>query len=301
MKTHRVFKRKYMAVLLSVVLVFSSLGMTAFAEETENDLSEMTTFTFDGDSVTVEEGNDTNYEVVVYDSTDTETEADVSEDADGNTVYSVPEGSDGQILVSIKKSGGSYVFQGSGNGSISVKKEATGDAVLYLNGLELTSAFTSVITVKKDSTASCTIYAVGGTENTLTDNIYNNDEDYTENTAAENAVMKFKDSSDVTISGSGTINIKSYGKNGIKANGELEITGNVVLNIDSVNDAINSSGNLYITGGTLNLSAVNDAVHADYILNIGNEGGADEDVTVNISTCSEGLEGATVNIYSQCH
>jgi len=287
-------------LFISFAMIFSSLSVTAFAEETAADLSEMTTFIFDGDSVTVVEGDDANYEVVIYDSADTETEADTSTDTDGNTVYSVPADSDGQLLVSIKKKGGSYVFQGSGNGSIAVKKEATGDAVLYLDSLDLASAFTAVITVRKDSMASCTICAVDGTENTLTDNEYNNDETYTDNAAAENAVMKFKSGSNVTLTGGGTVNIDANGKNGIKTSGSLSIGGDITLNITSVNDGINSDSEdgLNIVGGTLCISAAEDAIHADYVLNLGEEDEEDDALVIDILTCGEGLEGATVNIYS---
>ncbi len=263
--------RKGIAVLIAFAMVFSSVGVTALAdEETTPDLSGETTFVFDGDSVTVVEGNDTNYEVVIYDSTDTESTPDTSTDEDGNTVYSVPDGSNGELQVAIKKKGGSYVFTGSGNGSIAVKKEATKDSIVYLNGLDLTSSITATLSVKKDSTVSCTIYVVDGTENTLTDNAYNNDETYTDNLAAENAVMKFKESSNVTITGGGTLNINSYGKNGIKLSGtasQLEITGDVTLNITTaVADGINSESEYGVTisGGTFNITAADDGINADY-------------------------------------
>ncbi len=291
--------RRVIAAAVSAALALSLYAAAFAASGDAADLDGLTTFAFDGDTVTVTEGSDSNYEVVVYDDTDTESAADTATDSNGNTVYSLPDGSGGELLVSIKKAGGSYVFQGEGSGSIAVKKEAAGDAVLYLNGLTLTSSFTSVITVKKDSSAACTIYAVEGTVNTLTDNAYNNDEYYTDNAAAENAVMKFKDGSDVTITGGGTIAINANGKNGIKANNVLTISGDVILRIDAAEDAVNCGGSsLTITGGELTLSAGANAIHADYTLNLGRSGGADSDVTVNIASCEEGLEGATVNIYS---
>ncbi|MCD8017377.1 MAG: carbohydrate-binding domain-containing protein, partial [Oscillospiraceae bacterium] len=289
---------RVIAAVVSAALALS-LSSAAFAASGDAaDLDGFTTFVFDGDTVTVIEGSDSNYEVVVYDDTDTESDADTATDSNGNTVYSLPDGSGGELLVSIKKAGGSYVFQGEGSGGIAVKKEATGDAALYLNGLTLTSSFTSVITVKKDSSAACTIYAVEDTVNTLTDNAYNNDANYTDNAAAENAVMKFKDGSDVTITGGGTIEINANGKNGIKANNVLTISGDVILRIDAAQDAINCESSLTITGGQFTLNAGDDAIHADYTLNLGSSGGADSDITVNIASCEEGLEGATVNIYS---
>ena len=48
-----------------------------------------------------------------------------------------------------------------------------------------------------------TVTAADGTENTLTDTEYNNDNEHPENENAENAVIKCKDGSDVTLCGSG--------------------------------------------------------------------------------------------------
>ncbi|MGI6270696.1 MAG: carbohydrate-binding domain-containing protein [Candidatus Howiella sp.] len=246
---------KCTALFLSLLLLLSAVPLYASAEEmteqTAPDLSGLTTFTFDGNSVTVTEGSDTQYEIVVYDATDTESAPASETDEQGHTVYSVPEESSGQLLVSIKKKGGSYVFQGSGNGSIAVKKEATGDSILYLNGLKLTSAFTAVLTVKKDSTAACTIYAIG--ENTLTDNAYNN-EDNTDNVAAENAVIKCKDGSDVTITGSGTLNVIGLAKNGVKANNLLTIEGGITLRVEAPDNGISSENAILIHSGTLDIT-----------------------------------------------
>lgn len=51
-----------------------------------------------------------------------------------------------------------------------------------------------------------------------------------------------------------------------------------------------------VESGTLNISAGDDALHSDYTLNIGAEDTAGPVIT--ISTCSEAMEGATVNIFS---
>ena len=290
----RLFKNRFLSLVLSLTLIVSATGIQTLASETAAMLNGLTKFVFDGDSVTVTEGSDTNYEVVVYDSTDTETEAVISE-GDGSMTYSVPEGSAGELLVSIKKKGGSYVFEGNGQGSIAVKKEATADAVLYLNGLELTSSFTSVVQVKKDSTATCTIYVVDGTENTLADNAFNNDDVYADNAAAEKAVMKFKDSSNVIFDGAGVLNIKGNAKNGIKANNLVTFNGDVTYNIDVVDNGISSDNTVVINGGTFNVkTAEGDGIKA----------GSDEkpigDITindgeVNIDTYADGIQ-ATANL-----
>ena len=147
--------RRILAITLVFLLTFGVLGSAVWVSAQAPDLSALTSFVFNGNSVTVKTGGDTNYEVVVYSSDTTETAPASSADGSGNTVYSVPTGANGELRIVIKKSGGSYVFSGKGTGHIAVKKEATADANLYLNGLTLTSGFTAVLSVNKDSTAKC--------------------------------------------------------------------------------------------------------------------------------------------------
>ena len=194
---------------------------------------------------------------------------------------------------------GTYVLSGScADGSVTVEKGTDG-VTLVLNGLTLTSETTAPIVCGKGS--GVTIEAAAGTENTLTDTESNNDE--TGNADAENAVIKCKDGSQVVLCGTGTLNVQASGKNGVKsgaatADGTASLTiRDLTLNIDApVNDAVNAEAALEVESGTLTLSAGDDALHCDYTLNVGAEGTDGPDVT--ILTCSEGLEGATVNVFS---
>ena len=194
---------------------------------------------------------------------------------------------------------GTYVLSGScADGSVKVEKGVDG-VTLVLNGLTLTSETTASIVCGKGS--AVTIEAANGTENTLSDTESNNDE--TGSADAENAVIKCKDGSQVVLCGTGTLNIQANGKNGIKsgattADGEASLTiRELTLNIDApVNDAVNAEAALEVESGVLTLSAGDDALHCDYTLNIGAEGTNGPDVT--ITTCSEGLEGAAVNVFS---
>lgn len=71
----------------------------------------------------------------------------------------------------------------------------------------------------------------------------------------------------------------------------------LTLNINApVNDAVNAEAALDVESGTFTLSAGDDALHCDYALNIGAEGTDGPSVTV--TSCNEGLEGATVNVFS---
>lgn len=267
-----------------------------------------TTFAFNGDSVTVIEGSDTKYEVIGQNSADeAEHELAVSTDAAGNTVYTNT--AEAKICVSIKKSGGAYVFSGRGtDGAIAVKKEATGNTFLLLNGLDLTSSYTSPVTVKKNSTAAVVITALAGTVNTLSDAPFNNADTYgptedggdgTNQFYAESAVVKAKTGATVYFNGTGTLNINGNAKNGIKTGADS------LLEIDEQNLVVNAAYNgiasenaLVIRGGRVNVTTTgNDAIKADDDTStVGSVTVTGGEITIN--SADEGIvAAANVNIY----
>ncbi len=239
-----------------------------------------TTFSFSGRVLTVYAGSSGNYEIVaIAQSSETEYtgaegtgELTVGSDASGNVTYTVASGY--ELVVGLKKKGGTYCANGvTSSSNFVVKKEATKDSTLLLDGLSITSQFTSVVTVNKDSTAAFYINALGGTVNTFTDNAVNNADTYgatadggdgTNQYFAESAVIKCKTASNVTISGSGTLNINANAKNGIKsgASSFLTITGSVILNVQSVDNGISSENEMTIAGGTIGVTSTGDAIKA---------------------------------------
>ena len=173
---------------------------------------------------------------------------------------------------------------------------------LVLDGLTLTSENTAAITCGKSS--EVTILVSNGTENSLSDTEQSNDDNYPENENAENAVIKCKDGSLVTLCGDGELTITANGKNGIKSgattdeDGEASLTiRDLTLNIDApVNDAINAEQLLNVESGTLTIDAADDAIHCDLVLNIGADG--TDGPTIDITNCCEDLEGAELNVCS---
>ena len=121
---------------------------------------------------------------------------------------------------------------------------------------------------------------------------------------AENAVIKCKDGSQVTLGGTGSLTITANGKNGIKSGattaeeGEASLTiCELTLTINApVNDAVNAEQTLNVESGTLTIAAADDALHSDLVLNIGAEG--TEGPAITITECYEGIEGAELNVYS---
>ena len=198
------------------------------------------------------------------------------------------------------KESGTYLLSGTcADGSIKVKKGTTG-VTLVLSGLTLTSETTAPIICAKST--EVTIVAAANTENTLTDTENNNAD--VGGAEAENAVIKCKDGSTVTLCGTGTLNVIANGKNGIKSGASTESEGDASLTIQEltlnitapVNDAVNAEAALNVESGTLTIAAGDDALHCDNAMNIGAESTAGPSIT--ITACCEGLEGAVVNIYS---
>lgn len=194
---------------------------------------------------------------------------------------------------------GTYIVTGTcSDGSVKVKKGTTG-VTLVLDSLNLASASTAPIVCAKSSEVE--IIVLGN--NSLSDSEQNNSDNFPDSADAESAVMKFKDGSNVTLSGSGTLNITVNGKNGIKsgattdAEGEASLTiKELTLSIDSPeNDALNAEALLSIESGNITISAGDDAIHSDYTLNIGSE---TTSPVILIKNCNEGIEAAEVNIWS---
>ena len=267
MKLKTALKRISACILAALTVLVFSQAVFAAAEYSEDGA---TSFVFSEDGVTVSEGDYTDYKI------------------------------DGTALTI--KGGGNYVVSGScSDGSITVKKGTAG-VTLVLNGLDLTSASTAPIACNKSS--EVTLIVAQGTVNTLTDSAQNNDDNYPDNELAENAVIKCKDGSNVVLSGSGTLNIVANGKNGIKLGATTETEGEasltikeLTLNINaSVNDAINAEQLLNIESGTLTINAADDGIHCDLVMNVGADGTAGPAIKIN--GCNEGLEAATLNIYS---
>ena len=260
--------RKICSTILCILLVFAYCAV--FCVSAEEDFSGATEFVFSDAGITVTDGEYTGYKV------------------------------DGTSLT-INESGIYRISGSCADGSVKVKKGTEG-VTLVLAGLDLTSASTAPISCNKST--DVTIIAAEGTKNTLTDSERNNDETYPANEDAENAVIKCKDGSDVTITGKGALTLNAYGKNGIKSGATTEEEGEARLEISEltlvinapVNDGINAEQLLEIKSGSLTVSAGDDGIHCDMLLYIGDENTEGPDITVEKSC--EGIEAAELYIRS---
>lgn len=260
---------RWLAAAMAALMLLALLPARVWAaESTAYDTDGATAFTFTDIAITAKDGDYTGYDI------------------------------DGTALTI--EAAGTYIVSGScQSGSITVKKGVTG-VTLVLSGLTLTADGTAAIACNKSS--GVTIVAQDGTANILSDTETNNDDSYPDNTDAENAVIKCKDGSQVTLCGSGSLTVNANGKNGIKSGATTDEEGeawlvirDLTLTISApVNDAINAEASLTILSGDLTIDAGDDAVHSDYYLTVGAAGTDGPTITVN--SCNEGLEAADLSI-----
>ena len=192
------------------------------------------------------------------------------------------------------KEAGTYIVTGScADGSITVTKGTTG-VVLVLKDLTLSSSTGAPLSINK--TAEAKIIVSGSV--TLTDAEDPADEDSADADVADaydGVAIKVKAGAAAYLTGDGTLTLNGSAKNGIKTGEEtaLVIDGDLTLNITAANDAINGGYDVAILGGTLNISAGDDAIHADRILTIGANGSGP---SITITSSYEGIEATVVNI-----
>lgn len=152
--------------------------------------------------------------------------------------------------VTISKAG-TYVISGQSDGvQIKIAADKSDDVKLVLKGATMTNTDAAI-----SATSAGHVYLTlaEGTTNSLSDSSSNSDE-------KANAALFSK--VDLTINGSGTLNVDGKKSNAIKANDTLHITGGT-FNITSVGDAFNVNDELNITGTTMTVDAKEDGVKVD--------------------------------------
>lgn len=187
------------------------------------------------------------------------------------------------------KAAGVYTITGDcAEGSIKVKKNVEGPIVLILEDLTLSSSTTAPLAINKmeDGGRDVTVYAVGSV--TLTDqedaSTAETNEDY------EGAAIKVKSGSNLTIAGTGTLNLNGGAEHGIKVGDDASLSiESGAVNITAVQDGINSNTDLSLAGGAITVSAGDDGIHSDAGLYLN---GSD---VVNTKSY-EGLEGASIEL-----
>ena len=164
----------------------------------------------------------------------------------GNGAYFL----DGDLVIT---GGGTYVLTGSlTDGSVIVDAYASSKVTLVLDGVDIANSEDACILVKQADKVFLTL--AQDSENTLTSaDTYSDDAV----DAGVDAVLYAKD--DLTINGTGTLRISGGWKHGIAANDDLVITGGTIT-VEAVGDAIHANDSLRLCNAELNLTAQDDGI-----------------------------------------
>lgn len=173
-----------------------------------------------------------------------ETSAEVS--ADG------AEFKDGVLTVS---KAGTYILSGKlTNGRVVINADKKDDVRIVLNGADITSADNSPFTVVQADKVSITLEEKS--ENKLTDG-----SEYKTSSDDKTDACVFS-KADLTINGSGSLEITANYKHGIVTKDDLVITGGK-LTVTSKNTAVSCKDSVKISGGELDLSAGTNGIRSD--------------------------------------
>ena len=153
-------------------------------------------------------------------------------------------------IVSITKPGSYEISGTTSSGGIVVLVDKTEQVELVLNNVSITNP--SGPAIYCDSADKLFITAKEGTVNTLKDG-----KNYPDGDTGPNAALYSDD--DLTIRGSGTLNVIGVFKNGISSKNDIKIH-DLTLNVESVNTGIRGKYSVTVESGTLDIQAGNDGI-----------------------------------------
>ncbi len=154
------------------------------------------------------------------------------------------------------RSAGTYVLSGTmADGQIIVDAGDGDDVVLVLNGMDLTNTATSPIYIKNADKAVITLPE--GTVNQVSDGT-----EYTyEETEAEEPDAAIFSKADLTINGRGSLQVNGNFSHGIVSKDDLKITGGI-LQVTAVNDGIKGKDCVAVLAGDITVDAGGDGIQA---------------------------------------
>ena len=176
---------------------------------------------------------------------------------------------------------GTYVLSGEFDGQI-ITEVGDEDVVhLVFNGVNITNTTSSAINAATGKKVVITL--VDGTTNTLSDGT---SYEYADGEDEPDATLFVKNN--LTINGTGSLNIDSNYATAIKAKDNLIILDSKI-NIDSVGKAIKGKDSVTIENADITINAEDDGITTDgaMVINSGN---------INIEKSGEGLEGVSIDI-----
>ena len=176
---------------------------------------------------------------------------------------------------------GTYVISGEFDGQIVTDVKDEDVVHIVLNGVNIKNTKSAAINGATGKKIVITL--AEGTVNTLSNT---SNYEYADGEDEPDAALFVKNN--LTINGSGSLNIDSNYKAAIKAKDNLIILGGKI-NIDSVGKAIKGKDSVSIENADITINAEDDGITTDgaMVINSGN---------INITKAGEGLEGVTIDI-----
>ena len=183
-----------------------------------------------------------------YNMSFTDKESDSSYTINGSTYINL-----GNEDVKITK-GGTYILEGTLNGSIIIEVDKSEDVQLVLNNVTVNSNdFAGIYIIEGDE---ITITLADGTVNTITDS-----GEYTQ-FDDNNVDALIYSKADLIINGSGTLNLGSDYSHGIVSKDDLVITGGT-FNIDVAGQGLRGKDCVKISDGNFTLKTGKDSIKSD--------------------------------------
>ncbi len=176
--------------------------------------------------------------------------------------------------------GGEYTFEGKlDDGSIVVNVPKTDKVDIYLKNVEISSSSSAPVRVEQAD--GVTLHLEDGTVNTFKDSASN----------SFSACISAKD--DLTIKGTGTLNVTGVAKHGIKSSNDVKIK-NGIINISSAATAIYGEDMVQLTGGKITIESCKDGIKASNETESDKGYVSSEDTEVDIKNASgNGIEAIT--------
>ena len=181
---------------------------------------------------------------------------------------------------------GTYVLSGTMNGCVIIDISEEEKVQVVLAGVTITNQTGQCIFVKQAD--KCFITLAEGTTNTLTDGASYALEDGEDE---PNAALFSKE--DLTINGTGALSIAANYRHGIKSKDDLVITGGTIT-INAVEDALNGKDCVKICGGTFTLNAGEDGIQASNDTDAGRGFVAIDGGTFAITAGDDGIHAETL-------
>ncbi len=266
--------KKGVAVLaVGTLLTFTVTGCTLFGSTTgtnnQTSNSTTTTETVDINNLFSDRDLDASYDA--SSPKITLSEGSITSDSENATVNG--------NTVTISKAG-TYIITGTSSDAQIVVDCDSDKVQLVLDNAGITSSSATALYVKQADKVFITL--ADGSTNNIT---INSDSEEKDDSTIDGAIFA-KD--DITINGSGTLNVTSEKTNGIVGKDDVKIvSGNI--NITAGNHAIEGKDTISIKDPSITISAGKDGLHSDGTVSV--VGG-----NINITKSVEGIEGQVINI-----